>query len=144
DFRAAERAFRNVAYLRRILTSSAQSRLVIQTFRPRNRLLLWALRGDYESFFASEVRRRRELGYPPYRRLLLFERGLTKSSWDADKFLQVIEHEGAEILGPYAGRRGKTRILVKLRRDLNPGDLINARTLLRSGWQAEVDPTEIL
>lgn len=144
DFRAAERAFRNVAYLRRILTSSAQSRLVIQTFRPRNRLLLWALRGDYESFFASEVRRRRELGYPPYRRLLLFERGLTKSSWDAEKLLGAIKHEGVEALGPYRGRRGKTCILVKLRRDLKPADLIHARTLYKSGWRMEVDPVEIL
>jgi len=33
---------------------------------------------------------------------------------------------------------------VKIRRDLEPADLIDARTLLRSGWQAEVDPTEIL
>jgi len=143
DFRAAERAFRNVAYLRRILASSAQSRLVVQTFRPRNRLLLWALRGDYESFFQSEVRRRRELGYPPYRRLLLFEAG-RRNVWDAEKLLETIKHDGAEALGPYRGRRGMSRILVKIRRDLEPADLIDARTLLRSGWQAEVDPTEIL
>ncbi|MCK4232210.1 primosomal protein N' [candidate division WOR-3 bacterium] len=143
DFRAAERAFRNVAYLRRILTSSTHSRLVVQTFRPRNRLLLWALRGDYESFFQSEVRRRRELGYPPYRRLLLFEAG-RRNVWDAEKLLEAIKHDGAEALGPYRGRRGRSRILVKIRRDLEPADLIDARTLLRSGWQAEVDPVEIL
>jgi len=144
DFRAAERAFRNVAYLRRILASTPSSRLVVQTFRPRNRLLLWALKGDYESFFQSEVRRRRELGYPPYRRLLLFERGLTKSSWDAEKLLETIKHEGVEALGPYRGRRGRSRILVKIRRDLEPADLIHARTLYKSGWRMEVDPVEIL
>lgn len=143
DFRAAERAFRNVAYLRRILASTPQSRLVVQTFRPRNRLLLWALRGDYESFFQSEVRRRRELGYPPYRRLLLFEAG-RRNVWDAEKLLGTIKHEGAEALGPYRGRGGRICILVKLRRDLRPSDLIDAATLYKSGWQAEVDPAEIL
>jgi len=144
DFRSSERAFRDVAYLRRILASTPQSRLVVQTFRPRNRLLIWALKGDYEAFFASEVRRRRELGYPPYRRLLLFEQGQGKRAWDAEKFIETIERDGVEILGPYVGAGAKSRILVKLRRDLCPFDLIDAATLYKSGWHLEVDPVEIL
>lgn len=143
DFRSSERAFRDVAYLRRILVSASNSRLLIQTFRPRDVLLGWALRGEYERFFQSETRRRRELGYPPYRRLLLFERRTAKS-WEPERLIERISKEGVEILGPYSGRKGKSSILVKLRRDLQPCDLIDARGLLDSGWQLETDPAEIL
>ncbi len=144
DFRATEHAFRDVTYLRRLLSSSPDSRLVIQTFRTRDFALNWALRGDYESFFQSEIRKRRELGYPPYRRLVLFERTTSKNAWDADKLSAALARDGVEILGPYAGRNGRETLLVKLRRDLSPADLMDARTLLKSGWQAEVDPVEIM
>lgn len=143
DFRATEHAFRDVAYMRRLLFSNPDSRLVIQTFRPRDFQLSWALRGDYESFFQSETRKRRELGYPPYRRLVLFERTTSKNAWDADKLTSTLNRDGVEILGPYAGRQGRETLLVKLRRDLSAGDLMDARMLLKSGWQAEVDPVEM-
>ncbi|MBN2380017.1 hypothetical protein JXM67_09480 [candidate division WOR-3 bacterium] len=143
DFRSPERAFRAIAYLRRILVSTPQSRLVVQTFRPNDKLLEWALKGDYETFFKSEVRRRRELGYPPYRRLLLFEEG-TGRSWDAEKLLGLLDRDGAQTLGPYDGKEGKASILVKLRRDIPPRDLIDSDRLRRSGWRVEVDPVEIL
>lgn len=144
DFRSAERAFRDVAYLRRILASTQDSRLVVQTYRPQNLLLRWALKADYEAFFKSETRRRKELGYPPYRRLMIFEQSKGMKAWDAEKLTKALQHEGAEVLGPYSGRRSKTCILVKLRRDLRPGDLIDAATLYKSGWRVDVDPVEIL
>ncbi len=143
DFRSSERAFRNLAYLRRILVSSSESRLIVQTFRPKNSLLEWALKGDYERFFQSEIRRRRELGYPPYNRLILFERKLEKS-WTPEKLISLLERDGLQILGPYTGRRNRTSLLVKLRRDLSPQDIMNASTLLKSGWRIEIDPEEIL
>lgn len=143
DFRSAENAFRDVAYLRKMLASTPESRLVIQTHHPRNKLLMWALRGDYASFFASDIKRRKELGYPPYRRLLLFERRSSKA-WDAARLEEALSREGVETLGPYQGRRNKPSILVKLRRDLSPGELMDAKTLLKSGWQVEVDPAEII
>lgn len=143
DFRSSERAFRDVAYLRRILASSRNSKLVIQTTRPRDLLLGWALRGDYDRFFSSEIRRRRELGYPPYRRLMLFERQKAQS-WEPEALASKLQADGVEILGPYQGRKGRLSLLIKLRRDRSPCDVIDARTLLASGWQLEVDPQEIL
>ncbi|NLI98740.1 hypothetical protein GX441_08800 [bacterium] len=144
DFRSSERAYRDVAYMRRLISSSPDARLVVQTYRPRDNVLRWALTGDYESFFHYEIRKRRELGYPPYRRLVLFERTSLKNAWDAEKLSQSLVRDGVEILGPYTGRKAKETLLVKIRRDLSPGTLLDARTLLKSGWQSEVDPVEIM
>lgn len=143
DFRSAERAFREVAYLRRILASTPSSRLVVQTYRPWDGLLSMALKADYQKFFAGEVRRRRELGYPPYHRLVLFQKRSSKA-WDADKLISSLGGEGVELLGPYAGKNARVSVLAKLRRDLSPADLITPEQLYKSGWQAEVDPVEVL
>ena len=42
------------------------SRILVQTRSPEHPALLAALRGDYESFAAAEMPRRRALSYPPH------------------------------------------------------------------------------
>jgi len=141
DFRSTERAFREVLYLRRMLQSRPDARLIIQTYRPKDKLLEQALRADFEWFFRCELRRRRELGYPPYRRLVLFTKG--PKADDESRFIQELEHEGADLLGPFEGSAGRVSILAKLRRDVNPVELICSKSLKKSGWKVEVDPAEI-
>lgn len=62
---AAERGFRALYSA----AESARERVVVQTRDPENAVLGHALRGDYPTFAAHELPRRKESGYPPYRRL---------------------------------------------------------------------------
>ena len=59
---SAEKGFR-VLYR---AAEASRERLLVQTRSPEHPALLAALRGDYESFAAMELPRRRTLGYPPY------------------------------------------------------------------------------
>lgn len=144
DFRSSEQAFRDVIHIKRMLGSGPRSKLIVQTFRPRDVLLRQALVGDYESFFQGEVRRRRELGYPPYHRLILFARTRSRKALKPEELMANLTRDGVELLGPYPGPGNRTCVLAKLRRDLAPQDLISAAELYKSGWQAGVDPVEVV
>ncbi|MBI5863697.1 MAG: primosomal protein N' [Planctomycetes bacterium] len=71
DFRAAEAAFQLIVQVTgRAGRGQGGSRALIQTADPRNPVLQHALRMDYESFARDELSIRRELGYPPFGRLV--------------------------------------------------------------------------
>jgi len=73
DFRAAERTFQ-------LLTQASgrggrgedPGRVIIQTFNPGHYALQWAKNHDYAGFFRQEIDLRRQLGYPPFSRLVQF------------------------------------------------------------------------
>lgn len=74
DFRATERTFQ---LLTQVAGRSGRGRIpgdvLIQT-RDRDQPLFGdVIRHDFDAFFRSEIETRKELGYPPFRRLILFE-----------------------------------------------------------------------
>jgi primosomal protein N' (replication factor Y) len=74
DFRAEERAFQLITQVAgRAGRHQGLGKVFLQTFQPDSALLRCALTHDYESFFKAEIEKRREHGYPPFRRLLLCE-----------------------------------------------------------------------
>jgi primosomal protein N' (replication factor Y) len=70
DFRAEERTFQLLTQLAGRSGRDAPGRVVIQTFQPDARPVVYAARHDVEGFLADELARRRELGYPPFRHLV--------------------------------------------------------------------------
>jgi primosomal protein N' (replication factor Y) len=79
DFRAGERALELVwAGAERV---SADGQVVIQSSTPDHHALRALAKQELAEFYASEVRFREELGYPPFRRLCrLRVRGTTESA----------------------------------------------------------------
>jgi primosomal protein N' (replication factor Y) len=73
DFRAQERAFQLITQVAGRAGRHGEGEVFLQTYRPENPLLAFALEQDYLSFFRAEIEQRRELDYPPFRRLLLVE-----------------------------------------------------------------------
>ena len=66
DFRAGERAFQLLTQVAgRAGRGERIGRVIAQAFDPGHPVLLHAARQDYEAFFASEIRYRRALRYPP-------------------------------------------------------------------------------
>lgn len=71
DFRARERGFQLLMQVSgRAGRAADAGEVIIQTFDPKNPLFTWARQGDTVGFLKDELAQRKELGYPPYRRLI--------------------------------------------------------------------------
>ncbi len=71
DFRAAERTFQILLQVAgRAGRGANPGRVIVQTYLPDHYSFQFAATHDYESFFASEIEFRRDLGYPPFGRLV--------------------------------------------------------------------------
>jgi primosomal protein N' (replication factor Y) len=70
DFRAEERTFQLLTQLAGRSGRDREGRVLVQTFMPDARPIALAARHAVAEFLAGELERRRELGYPPFRRLI--------------------------------------------------------------------------
>ena len=71
DFRASERTFQLLAQVAgRAGRAETPGEVVFQTFQPDHPAVRLAASHDYERFYAEEVESRREVGYPPFTRLV--------------------------------------------------------------------------
>jgi primosomal protein N' (replication factor Y) len=70
DFRAEERTFQLVTQLAGRSGRDGAGRVIVQTFNPDARPIVLAARHAVGEFMAGELERRKELGYPPFRRLV--------------------------------------------------------------------------
>jgi primosomal protein N' (replication factor Y) len=72
DFRAAERAFQLLVQVAgRAGRGDRPGRVLVQTFDPDHHAVQLAVRHDVPGFVERELRDRRELGYPPFSRMVL-------------------------------------------------------------------------
>jgi len=114
DFRAEERTF---ALLIQVGGRSGRGdrpgRVIVQTLDPEARPIALAAAGEEERFYAEELERRRELGYPPAGFLV----GLDLSGASRDK---------VEVAGRYTADRLTAR-LGELAQVLGPGPLWRER-----------------
>ncbi|MBP7094869.1 MAG: primosomal protein N' [Spirochaetia bacterium] len=100
DFRAAERAFSLIVQVAgRAGRFTPDGRVVVQTLRPSSPVIRMAAAADVAGFQAAELRARRELGFPPYSRLVrvVFR---SKSAEKADRAAEAFARLAAERLGP--------------------------------------------
>ena len=115
DFRSPERAYQEISSVTDTLEPDGE--LFIQTRMPEHYLYRYLKNYDYLSFVKEENKRRRELNYPPYSRLLLIkcisEKKLSKELSDISENIR----DDVQILGPYASinKSGKNefRLLLK-------------------------------
>ena len=101
DFRAEERTFQLITQLAGRSGRDAPGRVIVQTFQPDARAVTYAARHDVAGFNASELERRRALGYPPFRHLVR----MVVSGPDQDDAMRALEElkkelGDAELLGP--------------------------------------------
>ena len=71
DYRAAERTFQVLTQVAgRAGRGLLGGRVVLQTYNPEHYAIRAASTHNYREFFARELRYRKELGYPPFRRVM--------------------------------------------------------------------------
>ncbi len=115
DFRAGERTFQLLVQASgRAGRGDFPGQVLLQTMKPGERLIGWALHHDYKSFAEKELELRRDHDLPPFRRIIAIEINGSdrKSVIDlSDKMALWIEHSAQnhpeefrkiKVLGPSA------------------------------------------
>ncbi len=156
DYRAPERTFQILTQVAgRAGRGLLGGRVVLQTYQPEHYVLQAAARHDYAEFFVRELRYRKELGYPPFRRLMrLVYRHADNARAEAEttivaEQLKLRLKDGkfpaTEIVGPtpcfFQKVAGDYRWQVIIR---SPDPAALARDLALRGWLVDVDPESLL
>jgi len=107
DFRAEERTFAMLVQVGgRSGRGERAGRVIVQTLSPEARPIAMAAAGEEERFYAEEMQRRRELGYPPAGTLIGLELSGTSQDkvtiagrFTAERLMARLTH-GEIVLGP--------------------------------------------
>lgn len=148
DFRAPEQTFRLLTQL-----SMLGKKIILQTHYPDSYAIGFTKSQDLFGFYDYELKKRKELFYPPFSRLVII-RALSKRKEEAEeKILKVKEIFSKipeiEVLGPtiplHSRRREKFiyQILIKLKKDNPLYSFIDRDEILKMGIDIDIDPTEI-
>jgi primosomal protein N' (replication factor Y) len=135
--------------------STLGGRVVLQTFQPEHYVIQAAAGHDYAAFYERELDYRRQLGYPPFSRLVRMEcrHGQAASAESQARAMAVklagwIESEDrreTNIIGPvpcfFSRLNGLYRWQIILRGP-NPASLLRGKNL--GDWRVEVDPPSLL
>ena len=165
DFRAAERTFQILTQVSgRSGRGDQPGRVVIQTFNPAHYTIQRAKEHDYTGFYGDELPLRRQLGYPPFSRLI----GIHLSSLKRDEgkratqmigqrardLARNIAGGGVDVIGPaespLARVRGRYRWQLLLRgqegRSLRPivQKLLGDAAAQGLQIQVDVDPVNFM
>ncbi len=157
DFRAGERTFQ---LLTQVIGRAGRGRQpglgIIQTYQPDHPAIQAAASHDYAAFYRREISQRRELGYPPFRRLarlLIRHRSAPHAQREAERAASLIRariHElkldGTTIIGPAPCFFGKLEGYYRwhvLVRSPDPAAPFQGMDLAQ-GWYLDMDPLDVL
>lgn len=156
DYRATERTFQVLTQVAgRAGRGLLGGRVVLQTYAPEHYIVQAASHHDYAAFYARELRYRKDLGYPPFRRVmrLVFRhadaaRAEAEANALAKELREQIRSEklaATDLVGPapcFFGKiNGESRWQIIVRSP-DPAVLARGRTL--KGWFVDVDPVGTL
>jgi primosomal protein N' (replication factor Y) len=156
DYRAAERTFQLLTQVAgRAGRSHRGGHVIVQTYNPDQYAVQAAARHDYAGFYERELVYRRQLGYPPFSRLVALRdshddatrcraEGERLGRWLAAEIRRLGLH--ADLIGPapcfFSRVQGRYRWQIVVRAP-DPTPLLRD-VALPWGWRLDVDPTSLL
>jgi primosomal protein N' (replication factor Y) len=156
DYRAAERTFQVLTQVAgRAGRSPLGGQAILQTFQPEHYVIQSAALHDYRGFYRQELGHRRNLGYPPYSRLIRLEfRGDNEAHVETNAqrlagkirgWIQGGRHPSTEIIGPvpcfFSRVSGYYRWQIILR---GPDPVVILKDRNLGDCRVEVDPPSLL
>ena len=156
DYRASERTFQILTQVAgRAGRSPLGGQVIFQTFQPDHYVIQMAAEHNYRGFYKQELDYRRQLGYPPFARLIRLEfRGRDEHQVEqtaqnlADQIQAWIDQSGlhaTEMMGPlpcfFARISGEYRWQIVLRGP-DPTAVLRGKELKEA--RVEVDPPSLL
>jgi primosomal protein N' (replication factor Y) len=157
DFRANERTFQVLTQVAgRAGRGLLGGRVILQTYQPDHYAITTAARHDYAAFYQREIDERRDIGYPPFRRLvrILFRYpNETQAQREAERAAAILRQRiealnmtGTELIGPapcFFTRENNVFRWHVLLRGPDPTPALENFDVPR-GWYVDVDPMEVL
>ncbi|OGN81474.1 MAG: primosomal protein N' [Chloroflexi bacterium GWB2_54_36] len=156
DFRAPERTFQLLTQVAgRAGRSPLGGQVVLQTYQPEQYAIQMAAGHDYAGFYRRELNSRREIGYPPFTRLVRLEyrhaeaqkaqAAAQRMAVQLEDWLREGGYSSTELIGPapsfFAKQNGLYRWQIVLRGP-DPAAALRGRNL--GDWRVEVDPQSLL
>jgi len=156
DYRASERTFQVLTQVAgRAGRGLLGGRVVLQTYNPDHYIIRAAAEHDYAVFYDRELRYRKELGYPPFRRVLRLvyrhaqaDRAEAEAKVAASQLRARLKAQGlpaSDLIGPapcFFGKIAGEHRWHVIVRAADPAAL--ARGLTLKGWHVDVDPMSLL
>ncbi len=149
DFRAYERVFQLVMQTAgRAGRGGIPGEVILQTFMPEHPLMKFIRNYDYKGFFKWEIKRRKELNYPPFTHLIriVVERRKRDSAKEVCEKLKEELEDKADVIGysicPIEKRSNLYRYHLLLRTE-NPLKITPFLKNLK-GVKIDVDPIDIM
>ena len=157
DYRAGERVFQILTQVAgRAGRGVLGGRVILQTYQPEHYVIQAAAKHDYVGFSERELSYRRELGYPPFRRLarIVFsattpDRARQQAESAARNLSEIVRERdlsGTSLIGPAPcffsriDRQYRWQLLLR-----GPDPRAAIRELKpEPGWQIDVDPLDVL
>jgi len=153
DFRTGEKAWQNLVQLAgRVSRPGARfpGRIIIQTYRPENKLLSLIVQNDYQLFYEQELPDREILHYPPFGKIakLVFEDYNQKrvvNETERVYNLLNVENCALQITSPAdcfvskIRQRFRRQLIIKFQKKLPQKSLAILRSL-PTGWVIDIDP----
>jgi len=157
DFRAGERTFQILTQVAgRAGRGLLGGRVILQTYQPDHYAITAAAKHDYAAFYQKEIAYRRDIAYPPFRRLvrILFRfPNETQAQREAERAAALLrrrlidlEMTGTELIGPapcFFTRENNIFRWQVLLRGPDPTVVLDGIDVPR-GWYVDVDPVEVL
>jgi primosomal protein N' (replication factor Y) len=156
DFRSGERTFQVLTQVAgRSGRGEKPGKVLIQTYHPEQYSTVFSQLQDYASFYKQELEMRKELGFPPFSRLILIrlKGNEEKNVWsEARRLHGILERvAGIEIFGPNRSFYYKIRkdyrvfITIKLRKTfpLQKLKFLASYKPQKCSIEIDVDPLEV-
>lgn len=157
DFRAAERSFQLLTQVAgRAGRRVPGSRVVVQSYSIGHYAIETACRYDYDAFYQEEIASRRQLGYPPFLRLIkLIYRHTNEVTCQTSAEEMAIELartayelglDHVDLLGPTPAFTAKVRNSYQWQILLRGDDALQLAEAMQfdPGWLIDVDPVNLL
>jgi primosomal protein N' (replication factor Y) len=156
DYRAPERAFQILTQVAgRAGRSPLGGQVILQTFQPEHYVIQAVRQHSYRQYYQQELEYRRQLGYPPFTRLVRLEyrdpdedKARQAAGLIAEKlktWLHAESRSATEMIGPapcfFSRLDGQYRWQIVLRGP-DPAELLRGRSL--PDWRVEVNPPSLL
>jgi primosomal protein N' (replication factor Y) (superfamily II helicase) len=157
DFRANERAFQLLTQVAgRAGRGVLGGQVILQTYQPSHPSIKAAVNHDYDLFYEAEIQSRRELGYPPFRRLgrvlvqnqhpIEAQRQIEEAAAQLKRILAKEQLTDTHLIGPapcFFSRIDKFYRWQLLVRSANPLTALS-HLQTRPGWYIDIDPVDVL
>jgi primosomal protein N' (replication factor Y) (superfamily II helicase) len=152
DYRAAERSYELLAALRRRVVAGGQC--IVQTYQPSHWVVQALAADDPALYYGEELRRRQELGYPPFRQLVrLTCRATSRQRCEAEArrvHLALAERLAAvapevpdALLGPTPAYVERVNGIYRWQLHLRAPNVQPLLSVVPPHWIVEIDPEEL-